>query len=62
MFLESIAQTTKALKSNSATLDNVLLAIDFILDKFKKGKEQFKEHLTLSKMFNLGWSKLDKYY
>jgi len=39
-----------------------LLAIDFILDKFKKGKEQFKEHLTLSKMFNLGWSKLDKYY
>ena len=62
MFLESIAQTTKALKSNSATLDNVLLAIDFILDKFEKGKEQFKEHLTLSKMFNLRWSKLDKYY
>jgi hypothetical protein len=39
VFLESISQTTKALESNSAILDNVLSAIDFILDKYKKGKE-----------------------
>jgi hypothetical protein len=61
-FLESISQTTKALESNAATLDNVLLAIDFILGKFEEGKEQFKDHPTLSKMFNSGWSKLNKYY
>ena len=61
-FLESISQTTKALESNSATLDNVLPAMDFILDKFEKGKEQFKDHPMLSKIFNSGWSKLDKYY
>jgi hypothetical protein len=36
--------------------------MDFILGKFEDGKEQFKDHLQLSKMFNSGWSKLDKYY
>jgi hypothetical protein len=36
--------------------------MDFILDKYEKGKEQFKDHPMLSKMFNSGWSKLDKYY
>lgn len=61
-FLDSIAQTTKALESNSATLDNVLPAMDFILKKFEDGKERFKDHPVLSKMFNSGWSKLDKYY
>jgi len=61
-FLESISQTTKALESNSATLDNILPAMDFILGKFEEGKTQFKDNPTLSKMFNSGWSKLDKYY
>ena len=61
-FLESIAQTTKALESNLSTLDVVLPAMDFILGKFEDGKEQFKDHPQLSKMFNSGWSKLDKYY
>jgi hypothetical protein len=50
------------LESNSAILDNVLPAIDFILNKYKKGKEQFKDYPILSKIFNSGWSKLDKYY
>jgi hypothetical protein len=61
-FLESIAQTTKALESNACTLDKVLPAMDFILGKFEEGKKQFKNHPQLSKMFNSGWSKLDKYY
>jgi hypothetical protein len=59
-FLETIAQTTKGLESNSSTLDNVLPAMDFILKKFEEGKEQFRNHKELSKMFNSGWSKLDK--
>jgi hypothetical protein len=53
-FLESIAQTTKALESNSSTLDVVLPAIDFILGKFEDGKAKFKDYPLLSKMFNLG--------
>jgi hypothetical protein len=61
-FLESIAQTTKALESNVCTLDKVLPAMDFILGKFEEGKKQFKDHPQLSKMFNSRWSKLDKYY
>jgi len=61
-FLELITQTTKALKSNSSILDIVLPVIDFILGKFEEGKAKFKDHLSLSKMFNSGWSKLDKYY
>ena len=61
-FLESIAQTTKALESNKTTLDTVLPEMDFILSKFEDGKLEFKEHPQLSKMFNSGWSKLDKYY
>jgi hypothetical protein len=53
-FLESIAQTTKALESNTCTLDKVLPAMDFILGKFEEGKKQFKDHPQLSKMFNSG--------
>ena len=62
IFLESISQTTKALESSSATSDNVLPAMDFILKKFEDMKAQFNDHPQLSKMFNSGWSKLDKYY
>jgi hypothetical protein len=61
-FLDAISQTTKALESNSVTLDNVLPAMDFILTQFEEGKERFKDHPQLSKMFNSGWSKLNKYY
>lgn len=61
-FLESIAQTTKALESNKTTLDTVLPAMDFVLGKFESKKTEFKDHPQLSKMFNSGWCKLDKYY
>ena len=36
--------------------------MDFILKKFEDMKAQFSDHPQLSKMFNSGWSKLDKYY
>lgn len=36
--------------------------MDFILSKFEAGKAEFANHPQLSKMFNSGWSKLDKYY
>lgn len=53
-FLDCISGTTKALESNSSTLDNVLPAIDFILGKFEDGKKEFINHPQLSKMFNSG--------
>jgi hypothetical protein len=61
-FLQSIEETTKALESNKATLDNVLPAMDSVLSEFKAGKTQHERHPQLSKIFNSGWSKLDKYY
>jgi hypothetical protein len=61
-FLDSLAQTTKALESNVVTLDKVLPAMDFILKRFEDGKAQFADHLHLSKMFNSGWMKMNKYY
>jgi hypothetical protein len=36
--------------------------MDFILTQFEEGKERFKDHPQFSKMFNSGWSKLNKYY
>jgi hypothetical protein len=36
--------------------------MDFILNKFEDRKTKFKDHPQLSKMFNSGWAKLDKYY
>ena len=61
-FLESLKQTTKALESSAVTLDKVLPAMDFILKRFEEGKIQFANHPVLSKMFNSGWAKLNKYY
>jgi hypothetical protein len=43
-------------------LNNVLPAIDYIIKLFKKGKEQYKDHLIITPCFNLAWFKLRKYY
>lgn len=37
-------------------------AMDFILKRFEEGEIQFADHSVLSKMFNIGWAKLSKYY
>ncbi|KAK4070002.1 hypothetical protein Purlil1_13601 [Purpureocillium lilacinum] len=61
-FLEKLKMTTKALESSFATLDNVLLAMDFMLAQFESGKEAHVDDATLAPMYNSGWAKLDKYY
>jgi hypothetical protein len=53
---------TKALELSFVTLDNVLLAMDFILAQFEVGKEAHKDDLIMASMYNSGWGKLDKYY
>lgn len=61
-FLEKLKMTTKALESSFATLDNVLLATDFVLAQFEEGKEASADDPIMAPMFNSGWAKLDKYY
>ena len=61
-FLEKLKMTTKALESSFATLDHVLLAMDFVLAQFEAGKEAFADDPVMAPMYNSGWAKLDKYY
>ncbi|KYK57504.1 putative AC9 transposase [Drechmeria coniospora] len=61
-FLEKLKMTTKALESLFATLDNVLLAMDFVLAQFEAGKEAYMDDSIMAPMYNSGWAKLDKYY
>lgn len=61
-FLEKLKMATKALESSFATLDNALLAMDFILAQFEAGKEAHKDDRIMAPMYNSGWAKLDKYY
>jgi hypothetical protein len=61
-FLEKLKMTTKALESSFATLDNVLLAMDFVLAQFEAGKDAHTDDPILAPMYNSGWAKLDKYY
>lgn len=61
-FLEKLKMTTKALESSFATLDNVLLAMDFVLAQFEAGKETYADDRIMAPMYNSGWAKLHKYY
>ena len=45
--------TTKALKSNTLTLNNVLPIINYILSLFKEGKEKFRGNKLLSTAINV---------
>ncbi|TVY62384.1 putative AC transposase [Fusarium oxysporum f. sp. cubense] len=61
-FLEKLKMTTKALESSFATLDNVLLAMDFVLAQLEAGREAAIDDSVMAPMYNSGWAKLDKYY
>ncbi|KJZ70441.1 hypothetical protein HIM_10179 [Hirsutella minnesotensis 3608] len=54
--------TTKALESSFSTLDNVLLAMDFVLAQFEEGKDASAHDPIMAPMFNSGWAKMEKYY
>ena len=51
-----------ALQSSKTTLENVLPAMDFILELLEMGKERFKDDEFMSSCINSAWAKLDKYY
>lgn len=61
-FLEEIKETTKALESDNSTLEKVLPAMDFILERFEQAKDEYKDDPIMAPMFNSGWAKMEKYY
>ena len=56
------ARDLVALESSTSTLDDVLPAMDYILELFEAKKVEFKDDSVLGPCMNSGWSKLVKYY
>ena len=61
-FLTDLAYYTKALESNRNTLNNTLLALDWLLSQYEAGKTEYQDDPFLTASINSGWAKLDKYY
>jgi hypothetical protein len=61
-FLRELHETLLALESSTSTLDDVLPAMDYILELFEAKKVEFKDDSVLGPCINSGWSKLVKYY
>ena len=59
--LAVIREASKALESNTATLDNSIPALDFLLEQFESGRTKHSDK-PLGASFNSAWAKLDKYY
>jgi hypothetical protein len=51
-----------ATQSSSATLENYLPAMDYLLGVFEQAKVQYKDDPFMASRVNSAWSKLDKYY
>jgi hypothetical protein len=61
-FLDELRQTTLDLEDSTSTLDSVLPAMDYVLEKFESFKEDHKDDPILAPMFNSGWAKMEKYH
>ena len=51
-----------ATQSSSATLENQLPAIDYLLRVFEEAKVRYRDDPFIASRVNSAWSKLDKYY
>jgi len=60
--LAMLKETTQALEGYSTTLDNVLPAMDFILDQLEQYKITWKNDARIASAINNAWAKMDKYY
>jgi hypothetical protein len=61
-FLEYFEYITKALEGYTATLDEALPAMDFVLEQLEQGKERYQGDKYMATTCNSSWIKLDKYY
>ena len=60
--LSMLKETTQALEGYSTTLDNVLPAMDFILDQLEQYKISWKNDARIASAINNAWAKMEKYY
>ncbi|KFZ19686.1 hypothetical protein V501_00566 [Pseudogymnoascus sp. VKM F-4519 (FW-2642)] len=51
-----------ATEGRQATLERVLLSMEFLLDQLENGKKQYEQDPILSPCFNSAWKVMDKYY
>jgi hypothetical protein len=51
-----------ATQSSSATLENYLPAMDYLLGVFEEAKVRYRDDPFMASRVNSAWSKLDKYY
>jgi len=51
-----------ATQSSSATLENCLPAMDYLLGLFEEAKVRYRDDPFMASRVNSAWSKLDKYY
>ena len=61
-FLLFFYDATLSTESRGATVDRVLPTMDFLLEQFEEGKNQYKDDIFMGPCCNSGWAKLEKYY
>lgn len=61
-FLQFFYEATLATEGREATLERVLLSMEFLLEQLEKGKQQFQDDIILSPCFNSAWKVINKYY
>lgn len=61
-FLLCFYDATLSTESRGATIERVLLTIDFLLEQFEDGKKKYQDDIFIGPCCNSGWKKLDKYY
>lgn len=61
-FLSSFYDATKATEGRQSTIDGVLPAMDFLLERFEEGIRDFHNDEHMSACIDAGWKKLTEYY
>ena len=61
-FLGAFNETTKATESDESTLDQVLIAMDFLMEKFEHARDAYQHNPFLTAGIVSAWMKLSKYY
>ena len=55
-------EATMATEGRQATLERVLLSMEFLLNQLENGKKQYEQDPILSPCFNSAQKVMDKYY
>ncbi len=61
-FLQAFYDATKVCEAQTATIDRILLIIDFLLEKYEQDAEEFQDNKFMLESIHAGWSKLRDYF